>query len=222
MKTILITGINGFLGSHLAKRLSSNFKIIGLEFLLDNLFRLENTSFKVYATENNKWEEVFKENTLRQQAEFHVIQREMDDLSDDIRDIKAVFQDLTRVFAGIQLEEKEINKLYVGIMNNGHRMSKEQTKEANLNLKELFDEMTLRENTINKLLKNEINNEAGMKAKIRDIKSTVRKMDNHIRRNDRFVQQILKYTNKLKETIKTAQGNMPTFGNQLVRLIIRF
>ena len=64
MKTILITGINGFLGSHLAKRLSSNFQIIGLEYTLDNLFRLENTSFKVYATQNNKWEDVFKENNI--------------------------------------------------------------------------------------------------------------------------------------------------------------
>ncbi len=64
MKTILITGINGFLGSHLAKRLSSNFQIIGLEYSLDNLFRLENTSFKVYATQNNNWEAVFKENNF--------------------------------------------------------------------------------------------------------------------------------------------------------------
>jgi len=64
MKTILITGINGFLGSHLSKRLSSNFQIIGLEYSLDNLFRLENTSFKVYATQNNKWEDVFKENNI--------------------------------------------------------------------------------------------------------------------------------------------------------------
>jgi len=161
-------------------------------------------------------EEHFKENTLRQQAEFQVIQNEMDDLSDDIRDIKAIFQDLTNFFAGIQLEEKKINRLYVGIMNNGHKMSKEQTKEASLDLKESFDEMIVRENTINKLLKNEINNEAGMRAKIRDIKSTVRKMDNHIRRNDRFVQQLLKYTGKLKDKIKLAQGNMPTFGNKKV------
>ena len=36
MSTVLITGINGFLGN-LAKMLSSKFKVIGLEYSLDNL-----------------------------------------------------------------------------------------------------------------------------------------------------------------------------------------
>jgi CDP-paratose synthetase len=63
-KTILITGINGFLGSHLAKRFSSSFKIIGLEYSLDNLFRLGDRSFKVYATANNNLEEVFEKNFI--------------------------------------------------------------------------------------------------------------------------------------------------------------
>jgi len=40
MKTILITGINGFLGSHLAKALSSEYNIIGLEYSIENLFRV--------------------------------------------------------------------------------------------------------------------------------------------------------------------------------------
>ena len=47
MKTILITGINGFLGSNLAERLNSNFEIIGLENSLENLFRLKDTFYKV-------------------------------------------------------------------------------------------------------------------------------------------------------------------------------
>lgn len=63
-KTILITGINGFLGSHLAKKFSSSFKIIGLEYSLDNLFRLGDRSFKVYATANNNLEEVFEKNFI--------------------------------------------------------------------------------------------------------------------------------------------------------------
>jgi CDP-paratose synthetase len=64
MKTILITGINGFLGSHLAKRLCVNYNIIGLEFSLDNLFRLENTNFKVFDTKTDKWLEIFEKNQI--------------------------------------------------------------------------------------------------------------------------------------------------------------
>lgn len=48
MKTILITGINGFLGSHLAKVLKNDYKVIGLEYSIKNLFRLTDESFKVY------------------------------------------------------------------------------------------------------------------------------------------------------------------------------
>ena len=44
MKTILITGINGFLGSHLAKGLSKDYKIVGLEYSVRNLFRLKMSS----------------------------------------------------------------------------------------------------------------------------------------------------------------------------------
>jgi nucleoside-diphosphate-sugar epimerase len=47
MKTVLITGINGFLGSHLAKRLSNQIRIIGIEYKTDNLFRLNGYNFKV-------------------------------------------------------------------------------------------------------------------------------------------------------------------------------
>jgi nucleoside-diphosphate-sugar epimerase len=47
MKTALVTGINGFLGSHLAKRLSNQFHIIGIEYQINNLFRLDGYDFKV-------------------------------------------------------------------------------------------------------------------------------------------------------------------------------
>ena len=64
MSTVLITGINGFLGSNLAKMLSSKFKVIGLEYSLDNLFRLNNTSFKIYSTSSSEWKKLFKDNDI--------------------------------------------------------------------------------------------------------------------------------------------------------------
>ncbi len=55
MKTILITGINGFLGSHIAKRLSKDYNIMGLEYSLENLFRIEGYSFPVFlSNDTNK------------------------------------------------------------------------------------------------------------------------------------------------------------------------
>jgi nucleoside-diphosphate-sugar epimerase len=47
-KKILITGINGFLGSHLAKHLKNNFEVVGLEYSIDNLYRIKNDGFMVY------------------------------------------------------------------------------------------------------------------------------------------------------------------------------
>jgi nucleoside-diphosphate-sugar epimerase len=47
MKTVLVTGINGFLGSHLAKQLATQFHIIGIEYQTNNLFRLNGYDFKV-------------------------------------------------------------------------------------------------------------------------------------------------------------------------------
>jgi len=64
MYTILITGINGFLGSHIAKRLSKNNHIIGLEYNVDNLFRLEGFDFKVYTSDDPTIQTVFKENKI--------------------------------------------------------------------------------------------------------------------------------------------------------------
>jgi nucleoside-diphosphate-sugar epimerase len=59
MKTALITGINGFLGSHLAKRLSNQFRIIGIEYKTDNLFRLNGYNFKVI--DSSSIENLFEE-----------------------------------------------------------------------------------------------------------------------------------------------------------------
>lgn len=62
-KTILITGINGFLGSNLAKKLKSNFKVIGLEYSINDLFRISEENFKVYASGNNL-KDIFEENEI--------------------------------------------------------------------------------------------------------------------------------------------------------------
>jgi len=63
-KKILITGINGFLGSHLAKYLKSSFEVIGLEYSLNNLFRIESEKFKVYDVVNKPLENIFIENEI--------------------------------------------------------------------------------------------------------------------------------------------------------------
>ncbi len=67
---ILITGINGFLGSHLAKELKSNFEIIGLANSLDNIYRIESCNFKVYSTNESSLESIFEENEI--DAVLHV------------------------------------------------------------------------------------------------------------------------------------------------------
>ena len=64
MKTILITGINGYLGSHLAKKLSSQYKIIGLEYSLTNLFRIKNCDYIVYQSSNDILESLFQEQII--------------------------------------------------------------------------------------------------------------------------------------------------------------
>jgi len=61
-KKILITGINGFLGSHLAKYLKSSFEVLGLEYSLENLNRIASENFKVYSTNDTVLEIIFKEN----------------------------------------------------------------------------------------------------------------------------------------------------------------
>jgi len=63
MKTILITGINGFLGSHLAKKLKEEYNIIGLEYSLENLDRISSENFLVYSSKDSL-EEIFEQNNI--------------------------------------------------------------------------------------------------------------------------------------------------------------
>ena len=64
METILITGINGFLGSNLAKRFSKNYRIIGTEFSLENLFRINNYNFLVYESNIDTFNRIFSDNKI--------------------------------------------------------------------------------------------------------------------------------------------------------------
>jgi len=64
MKTVLITGINGFLGSHLAKKLVQNYKVIGIENSLNDLFRLQNNSFDVKLSDAMSIESIFKNHVV--------------------------------------------------------------------------------------------------------------------------------------------------------------
>ena len=60
MKTILITGINGYLGSNLAKRYSKKYKIVGLEYDTYDLYRIKDDQFEVFASKDGIPEELFK------------------------------------------------------------------------------------------------------------------------------------------------------------------
>lgn len=64
MKTILITGINGFLGSQLSKALSKEHTVIGLEYSKENVSRLEGYNFPIYETKDGNIKKVFEENTI--------------------------------------------------------------------------------------------------------------------------------------------------------------
>ena len=50
MKTILITGINGFLGSHLAKQLSKSNKVLGIEYDITKCDNLKDVTCQLYET----------------------------------------------------------------------------------------------------------------------------------------------------------------------------
>lgn len=63
MKIVLITGINGFLGSHLAISLSKKYNIIGLEYNLKNLVRIKNLGLRVYSSSDDL-ENIFRENDV--------------------------------------------------------------------------------------------------------------------------------------------------------------
>jgi nucleoside-diphosphate-sugar epimerase len=64
MKTILITGINGYLGSQLAKRYSKEYHVVGLEYSKDNLFRLQGENFEVYESKDGISSEMFDKYTF--------------------------------------------------------------------------------------------------------------------------------------------------------------
>lgn len=60
MKTILIIGINGYLGSNLAIRFNERFNIIGIEYNTKNLYRIKKFGFKVYSVDEIKLKNIFK------------------------------------------------------------------------------------------------------------------------------------------------------------------
>lgn len=64
MKTLLITGINGYLGSELAKKFDKEYNVIGLEYTLENLFRINKEKYKVYSSKYGIDDNLFKENKI--------------------------------------------------------------------------------------------------------------------------------------------------------------
>ncbi len=64
MKTILITGINGFLGSKIAIKLSKEHHIIGLCRDANDNFRIKDYGFKLYLSESDSVETIFIENKI--------------------------------------------------------------------------------------------------------------------------------------------------------------
>lgn len=63
-KTILISGINGFLGSNIAKKLSVEYNIIGLANDLNNLNRLRGYDFLVYESIDENFVKIFKKHEI--------------------------------------------------------------------------------------------------------------------------------------------------------------
>lgn len=78
-KTILITGINGFLGSHLAKKLKGNYEVIGLEYRTDNLHRIENENFNVYDSNDGNIEIIFKKYEIYAVLHVATVYRRLDE-----------------------------------------------------------------------------------------------------------------------------------------------
>lgn len=60
-KTILITGINGFLGSELGKLFYKSYNVIGLEKKTSNLYRLNGLNIKVFKSTKKGINRIFKE-----------------------------------------------------------------------------------------------------------------------------------------------------------------
>lgn len=64
MKKILITGINGYLGSKLAKRYSKEYIIVGLEYDTIDLFRLKDEQFEVFASKDGIPDKLFQKHII--------------------------------------------------------------------------------------------------------------------------------------------------------------
>ncbi|MBN8547144.1 MAG: NAD-dependent epimerase/dehydratase family protein [Ignavibacteria bacterium] len=64
MDSILITGINGFLGSEIAKMLSTTHKIVGVEKQINNLSRISGENFKIYSSSLQDIKKLFLENDI--------------------------------------------------------------------------------------------------------------------------------------------------------------
>lgn len=64
MKTILITGINGFLGSSIAMDLEKDYNIIGLEYSIESLYRISDRHYKVYSSKDGISGGLFQENKV--------------------------------------------------------------------------------------------------------------------------------------------------------------
>ena len=60
-KKILITGINGFLGSAIAKRLKDKYEVIGLVKSKNNLSRISQKNFKIYSSQEDELKNIFEE-----------------------------------------------------------------------------------------------------------------------------------------------------------------
>jgi len=84
METILITGINGFLGSKIAKELCINYNIIGLEYSTENLFRINSLNFKVYSYTTNSIDLIFEENRVDYIIHAATVYGRRNDLYSDI------------------------------------------------------------------------------------------------------------------------------------------
>lgn len=64
MKTIFITGVNGFLGSKIAIKLSKEHNVIGLCRDANDDFRIKDFDFKLYYSQSGSLETIFIENKI--------------------------------------------------------------------------------------------------------------------------------------------------------------
>jgi|APEBP8051072266_1049373.scaffolds.fasta_scaffold00926_7 CDP-paratose synthetase len=58
MKNLLITGVNGFLGSNLAKGLINGYNLVGLESSIENLYRIKGMPIEIYSS-STSLEDIF-------------------------------------------------------------------------------------------------------------------------------------------------------------------